>query len=54
MQNKVYKISIQLDYVEMKAFRRALNLLKTTSAIMDYAENIETCEIIENKLEQCM
>lgn len=51
MQTNNYEVFIILDKEEMSTLRRALNLMKVSSAILDYAENIETCEILENKIE---
>lgn len=46
-------IFMRLDFQEIKTLRKAITLFKTSSALLDYAENIESCEIIENQIDLC-
>ena len=50
MSETIYGISILLDQSEYRTLINAINLYKVASAILDYAENIEDCEIINNKI----
>lgn len=50
MKDKFYNISILLDSEQYQILNNSLNLFKFVNSLLGYLDNIEECEIIENKI----